>query len=197
MGGFCVLKDIADGARIGKPAELGFPENSEGQSFGNANYELIVYEIGCYSCAYTATAEPIVQQLYFEYGNRVQFVYKTFPLPDHPYSNEAALASWCAYEQGTDKYMLYRRNLFESQDMWKGGGNQSIIALADLGGLDAGRFMSCFASSKYQGEIDKLVEEGMNIGIYGTPTFFIGGKKFVGAVTYEELKNAIEEGLKK
>lgn len=196
-GGFCALKDIADGVKIGKPMELGLPKNSEGQSFGNANYELIVYEFACYSCTYSAKAEPIVQQLYSEYGSRVQFVHKTFPLPDHPYSSEAALASWCAYEQGTDKYMEYRALLFEKQEEWKKSGNATIVTLANQSGLDMEKFSSCFSSAKYQGEMDKLVDEGKEIGIYGTPTFFIGDKKFVGAVTYEELKNAIEEGLKK
>ncbi|VVC03094.1 Thioredoxin [Candidatus Burarchaeum australiense] len=196
-GGFCVLKDIADGSIIGKTATLSFPQNTQGQSFGNANYKLIIYEFGCYACGYTASAEPIVEQLYSEYGNRVEFVYKTFPLPDHPYSNEAALASWCAYEQGTGKYMDYRKALFDNQNAWKQAGNSSIMALANSSGLDMEKFNSCYSSAKYQGEIDKMVKEGKDIGIYGTPTFFIGNQSFVGAVTYEELKAAIDQQLAK
>lgn len=196
-GGFCVLKDLAGGTTFGKLADLKFPESSDGQAFGNANYKLIVYEIGCYSCPYTASAEPIVQQLYSEYGNRVEFIYKTFPLPDHAYSREAALASWCAYEQGTDRYMEFRKNIFAGQDEWKKGGNASIAAVASSSGLDMDRFDSCFSSGKYANETDKLVNEGKDIGIYGTPTFFIGTQKFVGAVTYEELRDAIEQELKK
>lgn len=196
-GGFCVLKDIADGATVGKPSGLASPQTRDGQAFGNANHNVIIYEFGCYACTYTAKAEPIVQQLYSEYGDRVEFVYKPFPLPDHPYSNEAALASWCAYEQGTEKYMLYRRDLFEGQEEWKAGGSASIIRIAEYSGLDMERFKSCYASGKYQAETDEVVEEGKDIGVYGTPTFFIGGRKFVGVVTYEELMDAIEEELKK
>ncbi|MDD5337735.1 MAG: thioredoxin domain-containing protein [Candidatus ainarchaeum sp.] len=196
-GGFCILKDLTGGIVTGTPAGLGSPKSTDGQAFGNANYKLAIYEFGCYSCPYTAQAEPIVQQLYSEYGNRVEFIYKTFPLPDHPYSNEAALASWCAYDQGTEQYMLFRKNLFAFQSEWRTRGNQSITSIANSSGLNMSAFSSCFSSAKYQSRIDKFVQEGKEIGIYGTPTFFIGSKRFVGAVTYDELKGAIEEELKK
>ncbi len=194
-GGFCALRDLAQGTVISKPAELLPPKTADGQSFGNANYSLVVYEFGCYSCAFTAKAEPIVQQLYSEYGNKVQFVYKTFPLPDHPYSREAALASWCAYEQGTERYMAYRQALFAEQDAWKSGGNATLAAIAQESGLDMNSFSSCFTSQKYANEIDKLVQEGKDVGIYGTPTFCIGGEHFVGMVSYDELKAAIDRHL--
>ncbi len=197
LGGFCILQDVADGLKIGKAAGPPFPQNPEGQAFGNANYGLIVYEVGCYSCTYTAKAEPIVQRLYSEYGNRVEFIYKTFPLPDHPYSNEAALASWCAYEQGTEEYMKYRKALFDNQEEWKRTGNVTIVTIANSANLNMEKFNSCYTSARYQPEIDKLENEGREIGIYGTPTFFIRNKKFVGVVTYEELRDAIEEELKK
>ncbi|MFA5077165.1 MAG: thioredoxin domain-containing protein [Candidatus Micrarchaeia archaeon] len=196
-GGFCVLKDLTGGAIVGKPGELDPPKNIEGQTFGNANYKLVVYEFGCYSCPYTAQAEPVVQKLYSEYGNRVEFIFKPFPLPDHPYSSEASLASWCAYEQGTQQYMLFRKNLFAFQSEWRSKGNQSIISVADSSGLNMSAFSSCFSSAKYQNRTDQFVQEGKEIGIYGTPTFFIGPKRFVGAVTYEDLRSAIEEELKK
>lgn len=197
-GGFCILKELADGAKIGKTVELSPPKTSEGQSFGNINHEVVVYEVGCYACPYTAKAEPAVQQLYSEYGDRVQFVYKTFPYASrHPYGLEAALASWCAYEQGTEKYLAYRKSLFDNQAKWVKEGNSTIAALASSSGLEMVSFNSCFESGKYQQEVNKLIDEGVEMGVYGTPTFFIGNKSFVGAVTYEELKKAVEEELKK
>lgn len=196
-GGSCILKDLAGGAAEGKPEQLGYPKNFEGQKFGNANSKLIVYEFGCYSCPHTAKAEPIVQQLYSEYGNRTEFIFKTFPLSNHPYSNEAALASWCAYEQGTGKYLDFRRDLFAAQDNWRVDGAPTIIMIANQSGLDMGDFSACYSSGRYQPQIDALVKEGKDIGIYGTPTFFIGNQRFAGAVTYEELKAAIEKELAK
>lgn len=196
-GGFCALKDIADTIKTKTPSELEAPKTELGQAFGNVNYKLIVYEIGCYSCPFTAKAEPIVQQLYKEYGNRVEFIYKTFPLPNHPYSNEAALASWCAYEQGTEKYMRFRRDLFAGRENWVVNGTPTIIMIANQSGLNMDQFEQCYSSKKYMRQITALVKEGYEMGIYGTPTFFIGEKRFVGVVNYEELRDAIEQELKK
>lgn len=192
-GGYCILSDLAGkGGVAGTPL---FPANKDGQAFGSTNYKLAVYEYGCYSCPYTAAAEPVVQRLFAEYGNRVEFIYKTYPIPQHPYSHEAATASWCAYEEGQAKYMKYRESLFSNQDSWRAGGNSTLLALASSSGLDMAQFNSCFASGKYDAEVDKLSAEGKSLGIYGTPTFFIGNQTFVGAVTYDQLKSAVEMGL--
>ncbi len=194
-GGFCVFSDLANGAS-GVLNPLTAPTSKSGQSFGNANYGVVVYEFGCYSCPYTAMAEPTVQKLYTEYGNRVQFIYKPYPLPNHPYSTEASLASWCAYEQGTDAYMKYREALFQKQEDWRSGGNATLLAMAVSSGLNTTQFNSCFSSAKYQDSVDSISAEGKSLGIYATPAFFIGGRDFIGAVTYDQLKAAIDESLK-
>ncbi|MBU0586873.1 DsbA family protein [Candidatus Micrarchaeota archaeon] len=195
QGGACLLSDIASGVVINPNLR---PTNNIGQSFGAANYKVVVYEFGCYSCSYTAEEESVVQRLYQEYGDQVQFIYKPYPIPSHAYSFESAYSSWCAYEQGSQIYIPYREALFNKQAEWQQEGNATLLSIAkSIDGVNYEEFENCFYSGKYVNDTMEVVNEGHGLGVYATPVFFIGDRHFIGITSYEELKNAIEEELKK
>ena len=97
----------------------------------------------------------------------------------HPNALPAAVAAECANEQG--KFWDYHDILFETQGSWEKLGNNAIgSALSQLSsevGLEKSQFDSCLESGKYVEEVQKDIQDGMDYGITGTPTFLIDNEK--------------------
>ena len=171
QGGFCIYNGLQN------PAFLKAPTTLQGISAGNNSSNVTVMEFGCYTCPYTRDSEERVLGMLEKYGDRVHFVFKPFPLPNHPYSLDAAVAAACAGEAG--KYWEYRAALFANQSYFREGGEAAFIETAAR--LDVSGFDSCYGSKRLLSQIEGTLQEGKDCGIYGTPTFFVNGKAFVGA----------------
>ena len=133
-----------------------------------------------------------MQRMLKKYGDSVYFVFKPFPLPSHPYSMEAAIAASCANEQG--KYWEYRAALFANQKDVEERGDVAILELAHNLGMGAG-FDGCYAQKKFASFIQQTQKEGQECGIYGTPTFFVNGKPFVGPAEVGNVEAEIQSLL--
>ena len=169
-GGFCIYSGLQNEAFLKAPSSL------QGVSAGNPNANITVIEFGCYTCPYTRAAEPEVLGLISNYGNRIYYVYKAFPLPAHPYSKEAAIAAFCANDAG--KYWDYRAALFGRQQEVMQNGTAALESIARS--LNLTSFDACYASGRHNDLLQKSTDECTASGIYGTPTFFVNGKAFVG-----------------
>ncbi len=174
--GFCLYRDLTGAAAPGTLESLRQPLTLEGFSSGPEGAALTVVEYGCYSCPYTREAEPVVQQLR-ERGD-VRVIFKPTPIPAHNNSAQAALAAFCAHDQ--PGFWNYHAELFDHQEEWRAGGNQSLFWLAEHAGLDTEQFDVCFSNGKYSEAVERFRAEGRAVGIYGTPTFFVNGKPLVG-----------------
>jgi protein-disulfide isomerase len=124
------------------------------------------------------------------YGDRIHFVYRHFPLANHPNAHPAAEASQCAAEQG--KFWPYHDKLFA---------NPSKLSDADLKahaaeiGADTAKFNACVDSHKYRSLVDADARAGEEAGVNGTPAFFINGRMISGAQPFSEFKRVIDEEL--
>lgn len=185
-GGFCIYNGLQNKAFLKAPGSL------DGITTGNASAKIVVIEFGCYSCPYTKQAEEGVQRMLKNYGDSVYFVFKPFPLPSHPYSMEAAIAASCANEQG--KYWEYRAALFENQKDVEGRGDVAMLEMAGKLNLSAS-FNTCYAQKKFASFIQQTQKEGQECGIYGTPTFFVNGKPFVGPAEVDGVEAEIQRLL--
>jgi len=167
-----------------KVAAAGHP--SKGPT--DAPIELI--EFSDFQCPFCQRANPTVDQVLKTYGNKIHFVYRHYPLPNHPNARPAAEAASCAGDQG--RFWEYHDQLFA---------NGSRLTDADLkqhavtAGLDASKFNACLDSHKFKGEVDKDVAEGNQAGVSGTPAFFINGRALEGAQPFEAFKRVIDEEL--
>jgi protein-disulfide isomerase len=133
-----------------------------------------------FECESCRAAEPLVQELKQEYGDRITFVHRYFPLPGHRNSGTAALAVEAAAAQG--KYEQMAAKLFETQSQW-GEKQDSQAALfrtfaQDLG-LDLAAYDAAVADEATKERIRQDVTDGTALGVTGTPTFFLDGKKLV------------------
>lgn len=184
-GGFCIYNGLQNKAFLKAPGSL------DGIAAGNASSNITVIEFGCYSCPYTKEAEAHVQALLKKYGDRVYFVFKPFPLPSHPNSMDSAIAASCANDGG--KYWEYRAAIFENQAEVQDRGAPALKEIAAK--LNVSGFDLCFETRKFASFIEKTVKEGQDCGIYGTPTFFVNGKPFVGPESTEECDAEIQRLL--
>lgn len=131
-----------------------------------------------FECESCRAAEPLVEELKKEYGDRITFVNRYFPLPGHANSGTAALAVEAAARQG--KYEQMAAKLFESQPQW-GEKQDSQAALfrtyAEALGLDLNQYDADVAAEETKERIRKDIADGKALGVTGTPTFFLDGQK--------------------
>lgn len=144
---------------------------------GDADAKIVVVQFGDFQCPFSGKEFPVIRP-YMESMRGVKFVYRDFPLVDiHPDAVLAAEASHCAQDQG--KYWAYHDQLFL---------NQSDLSQAALDrhaktvGLDEGVFKACLTNGKHRALVLKDIQDGIALGVKGTPTFFINGVKFEGAI---------------
>lgn len=159
-------------------------------SRGPVDAPITFVEFADFQCPYCRRAHPAVEQLLLEYGAEIRYVFRDFPLPNHPRATPASVAAYCAGDQG--QFWIFYENLMvidgdlSDEDLTQ--------RAADLG-LDAEQFNACYTSRRYESEVLQTQKFGRSLGVTGTPTFFINGRKLVGAVSYDQLKTVIEEEL--
>lgn len=131
----------------------------------------------CPSCGFI---HPVVEELKAEFGDRITFVHRHFPLSMHPNSGQAALAAEAAGQQGQYQQMASR--LFETQSQWAGS-QQSQAPLfrtyAEELGLDLALYDAAVADQQTEERILADIADGKALGVSGTPTFFLNGEKLV------------------
>jgi protein-disulfide isomerase len=133
-----------------------------------------------FECESCRAAAPLVEELKKEYGDRITFVNRYFPLPGHRNSGAAALAVEAAAQQG--KYGQMSGKMFETQPEW--GEKQDAQAtlfrtFAQELGLDMDKYDATVADDKTRDRIRKDVVDGTALGVTGTPTFFLNGEKLI------------------
>jgi len=159
-------------------------------SQGPSSAKVEVIEFSDFQCPYCLRAYPVAKQIVQVYGNKIHFVYRHFPLPNHPNARPAAEAASCAAEQG--KFWEYHDRLFEHQDQLS---DTDLKAHAAALGLNAGQFVSCVNTRKFQKDVDADIAAGNDIGVTGTPAFFVNGRPIDGAQPFDVFKQVIDEEL--
>ncbi|MCW3767328.1 MULTISPECIES: thioredoxin domain-containing protein [Paenarthrobacter] len=130
-----------------------------------------------FECEACLAAQPLVEELKKEFGDRITFVNRYFPLPAHKNSANAALAVEAAAQQG--KYEQMYAKMFETQSQW-GEKTDSQAPLfrtfAQELGLDLAAYDTAVADDKTKERIRKDIADGTALGVKGTPTFFLNGE---------------------
>jgi protein-disulfide isomerase len=156
---------------------------------GAKNAPVTLVEFADYECPYCEKVTPQIQQVLKEYGDNVSFVFKDFPLPMHHKAQKAAEAARCAGDQG--KFWEYHDILFNSRLL----GITELKAHARVLKLDGDRFDKCLDDGAKAAAVKSDFDEGKRLGLTGTPSFFVNGHFFSGAVDYALLKQMIDQQL--
>jgi protein-disulfide isomerase len=173
--------------------------NLEGQpERGPKDAKVTIVEYSDFQCPFCARVYTTFEnEVLKEYGDRVRFVFKNYPLSSiHPWAEDAALASECAYQQGNDQFWTMYNGLFSKQsDINKENFRDRVTAIAQEGGMDSTKLQQCLEA---RGAIDAVKadeSEATALGVNSTPTFFVNGRRLSGAQTYESFKQLIDQEL--
>ncbi len=158
-------------------------------SLGETNAPVRFIEYADYECPYCQQVAPALLRLESEYKGKVLFAYKDVPLPMHPHAQKAAEAARCAGVQG--KYWDFHDTLFASKKLDVPDLKQDARKL----NLDVAAFDKCLDSGSQAEVVKASIKESQNLGIAGTPSFFINGRFMGGTASYEMLKDAIDQEL--
>jgi protein-disulfide isomerase len=162
---------------------------ADAPTLGPASAPVTIVEYLDYQCPYCHRAQGVVDEVLNRYPGKVRFVHRDFLL-GKPRSLPAARAARCAGEQG--KFWEYHRGLLlSSGDM----SDEDLRTRATAMGLDAGKFSACVASDRFDGDIKRSTESGNALGIDATPTFFVNGRRLMGALPVDQFAEVIDSEL--
>jgi protein-disulfide isomerase len=173
---------------------------------GNVNAKVVVVNYDDFQCPYCSRLhETLFPQLLNEYGDRVLFIYKDFPLEEiHPWSKRASVDANCLFAQKNDAYWNFadyihanQREVSAEKELKAQFAKLDILTLeqGEKEHLDAAKLQACI---KVQNE-DALKTarlEGDSLGIESTPTMYVNGVKVDGAVPAQELRAILDRALK-
>ena len=174
-------------ADAGAPVKI---ETGTAPVLGPKNAKVTVVEWSDFQCPFCSRVEPTLQQLRTEYGSKVKFVWKNQPLPFHPNAMPAAEAAMAAGEQG--KFWEMHDKLFQHQTELSPA---LYDQLAKEIGLNMDKFHASIEAHRNAATIQADMAAGAQVGAQGTPTFFINGRKLVGAQPVEAFKLVIDAEL--
>lgn len=178
---------------IGVVMLLGIVLTTKEKVADSATLPITLEEFGDFECPACGTFYPIVENLRAEFGDKLNFEFKHYPLEIHDYAYEASVAAEAAREQG--KFEEYYNTLFP---------NQEKLTVADLEGyavelgLDLEKFKADMQNETVRARVDADRAEGDARNVNATPTYFIDGKRvsFPGGTTPEErLRELIQERI--
>lgn len=164
-------------------------------AYGKQGAPITIIEFSDFQCPFCSRAADTVTQLKkSEYGSKIRFAFKQFPLPMHAEAKPAAEASLCVNEQSADKFWKFHDLAFKNQSKLD---KASLEKYAKESGADLAKFNECVNSKKFAEAVQKDLEYGEKIGVKSTPTFFVNGQIVSGAVPMEQFYEIIKEELEK
>jgi protein-disulfide isomerase len=171
-----------EGANQGMPVVL-TPDQLQrvhGISIGREDAPITIYEFADFQCPhcaqFSAFIEPLIRQNLVDTG-RARYVFYEFPL-GFKWSFLAARAGRCANDQG--KFWDLHAILFARQREWSfdpDAAAQFAEYAKTIPGLDAAKFDQCVRSDRFQKEVSESAQLGESLGVRGTPTLFVNGRK--------------------
>ena len=148
-----------------------------------------------YQCPFSKEISEPLRRVMANMGDRVRLFIRDYPIPElHKDAKASALAANCVLEQGQDAYWKFYDLLFTDQSKMS---PDDLRSKARLAGADAAKYDECVNEGRYVSKIEDDVGVAIRTGVQGTPTFFVNGVKFQGAMDERTLTNILTAFLDK
>lgn len=167
-------------------------------SRGNRASPVTVVEYSDFQCPFCSVAyRSIYQRLMADYGDRIRFVYKNYPLTEiHPWAQPAAIAAACAYRLGSQPFWKLHDYLFERQkEISPANLSEMVLNFAHEQKWDVEKFRGCTEKRETEAAVNAERAEGDGVGVSGTPAFLINGRLISGVGDYSRIKRLIDSQL--
>lgn len=163
-------------------------EKTDRPSFGNPKAKLVIVEFADFECPHCLKEFPEIREAINNNKEDVFFIYRQYPVISQN-SPGLAKASLCANSQG--KFWNLHDKLFLNQGKIQDADQLNNIIIQS--GVDMDQFNKCVADEKYTKMISEDLKDAIDLGVRGTPTFFINGNKLEGPVTKEAWQQLIDK----
>jgi len=177
------------------------PVTKNDHILGSPNAKVVLIEYSDTECPFCKRFHSTMQRVKQEYGDKVAWVYRHYPLSFHANAAKEDEASECAAELGGNKaFWTYLDKIFErTTSNGTGFALDKLVPLAKEIGLNESAFKKCLDSGKYAQHVQDDLNGGQAAGVQGTPGTFVVGKNgsqlIPGALPYESIKQAIDAAL--
>jgi protein-disulfide isomerase len=163
-------------------------------SYGNPDAKVVLLEYADFECGACASYAKLLAPLREEYKDRVLFVFRNFPLQNHPYSTISAQVAYAAHLQG--KFWEMHDLLYENQQEWVETSDPRPFFdnYASTLGLDMEKFHADADAQSTLDFINRQAREGSDGGVNHTPWFFLNGES-IQPRTAEGFRELIEAQL--
>ena len=151
---------------------------------GPKDAKVTIVEYSDFQCPFCASVYATLEhQVLKDYGDKVRFIYKNFPLSSiHPWAEDGAVASECGFQQGNDQFWAMYNGLFSKQgEITKDNLRDKVTEIAQGAGMDVAKFQECFDGKKTLDAVKADQSEGTALGVNSTPTFFVNPGKLQAA----------------
>jgi protein-disulfide isomerase len=160
---------------------------------GPKDAKVTIVEFADFQCPFCARMVPTLKEIVEQYKGKVRWVFRDLPLREiHPEALPSAVAANCAGAQG--KYFDMHHALFEN---YRTLSSTLYKELAAKMSLDMQKFEACLKDPKMEAEVLRDAAEAANLGVNGTPAYFVNGRKLGGAVDRAEFARLIDGELAK
>jgi len=172
---------------------------------GNSQAKVVAVNYDDFECPFCSRMhQTLFPDLLKEYGDRVVFIYKDFPLAEiHPWATHAAVNANCLAAQNQDAYWAFADyihanqkevNAEKSHDLQFAALDRMTTEQGQKHNLDVTKLQACIKAQQ-DDTVKASVHEGEALGVEATPTMFINGEKVDGALPVSELRDVLDRAL--
>ena len=172
---------------------------------GNKQAKVVVVNYDDFQCPFCSRMhQTLFPQIYKEYGDKVLFIYKDYPLAEiHPWAIRAAVNANCLAAQNTDAYWDFADYLHANQqvvssqqghDAQNAFLDRSAVLQGQQHGMDASKLAACIKAQD-ESAVKASIKEGDTVGVNATPTLFVNGEEMDGALPIAEIRAVLDRAL--
>ncbi|MGP0076068.1 MAG: thioredoxin domain-containing protein [Bryobacteraceae bacterium] len=165
--------------------------------FGPADAPVTIVEFGDFECPDCKMEAPILRHdLSDAFDGKVRVFFKNYPLETvHPWARAAAIDGRCVYQQGNTAFWKFYDWIYQNQDDISGDNlSMKLLGWAGENGVDTVKLGQCMDTKATEPEVNRSIAEGHELGVQGTPTLFINGRK-IGGLMWPDLQLVVNKEL--
>ncbi len=164
-------------------------------SFGTPGAPVVLVEFSDYQCPFCKEeAKMLRTNLLSAYPKQVRLYFKDMPLEQlHPWAKTAAIAGRCVFRQNATLYWDYHDWIYEHQgEITPENLKTKVLEWAKGKEIDALQLGRCIDTRATEADVNRTMAEAKALNVASTPTLFVNGRRLVGQVDWNMLRNVID-----
>lgn len=162
---------------------------------GNPDAPVTIIEYGAYACSACKGVHEsgVLDQIIEEYGGQVNLVFRDIPIISPAYDFMGAQLAQCVLDQSNDLFWAFHDMMYTIARQIASS-REELVTNAGRLGVDTGALNDCYDAGTHAGTVRYDQQRGLDAGVRGTPTFFIGGERLF-SFSPDAFRQAINKAL--